>query len=414
MRVLSVIAAAVGCTTTALADTYDSSSSSLAQHALQKVIQDASEIYGPYNAGGTNSTGNSSSRANWMSAYPDETLLTALNIPGLHDAATWNYSAARQAELRPIADLLGATLYDNRVYRCQQEPIASALDAGVRFLDLRYAAGPLGALAGSAPYDTTLSLWHGTALQGARADLSAVFVALLAWLDAHPSETLLVSLQYESGTTPTAANDAATQSALRALLLESPATAGRLLQVPAGAAGGLGTLGAARGRIIVVRRFDLDQLPDAASAGLPGIRLSPTDWTDNGANISIVYDSTTNATAYIEDLYEPTADLGLAADAAAYIAAKVDAVAAHLRLAAADETGSLFITFSSAEVDAADVAAVPEIMALGNGTDLTPDGGVNQQLLALLTGELKGQRHGVVVVDFWDEPAGLLDAVLGL
>ena len=53
------------------------------------------------------------------------------------------------------------------------------------------------------------------------------------------------------------------------------------------------------------------------------------------------------------------------------------------------------------------------MQALGNGSSATPLGGVNHQLVPILR-EMQGQRLGIVMFDFYEEPAELLDLFLGL
>jgi len=55
----------------------------------------------------------------------------------------------------------------------------------------------------------------------------------------------------------------------------------------------------------------------------------------------------------------------------------------------------------------------PRIMALGNGTELTPLGGVNQQLVPFLKG-LEGKRVGIVMFDFFGTPGDLAQTLLNL
>lgn len=335
-----------------------------------------------------------------MSRYPDSTPLTSLNIPGVHDAPTWNYSLSTQAMLEPITALLNLTVQDPLVYRCQRASMAAALDAGVRFFDLRYAMDPT---------DTFLAFWHNAALLSERAELEAVLFGFWAWLDAHPSEVLFLSFQYEGSTKPGASNDAAVQRMLFDVLTSPAASRYFLPDHDA-----VGTLGEARGSAVLVRRFDLDQLPPAYEDALPGLHFSPANWTDNGADIEVVYDASTGATAYVEDYYEPD-DVALGANVSANVDAKLQATVAHLEKAAGDEAlaGSLFITFASGGHLQSDTPVYPETMALGNGTDVTPLGGVNQQLVSALRG-LRGKRVGIVVLDFWDAPGGLVDAILDL
>ncbi|OIW33364.1 hypothetical protein CONLIGDRAFT_677157 [Coniochaeta ligniaria NRRL 30616] len=358
--------------------------------ALQHVLDDASQIFGvsslsPYQPRNTST---------WMSRFPDSTPLTHLTIPGAHDAATWNFSSSTRDSLPPDAGTK-----DPAYFRTQRASISAALDAGVRFFDLRYAMDPTG---------TTLVFWHHDALLSETARVADVMFAFYAWLESHATETLLLSFQYEGGTAPGASNSARVQLQLFDILT-GPAAQKYILQTR----DELGTLGPARGKIVLLRRFDLDQLDAGYEAAIPGIHLSPALWPDNSPDFELVYNADEGLAAYIEDYYEP-ADLPVGLNASVNIAKKLDAVAAHLRKAAGGEKpDSLFITFASGEHNDAVPPVFPEIMAVGNGTADTPLGGVNQQLVEVL-GELKGKRLGVVVVDYWDEPAGLVDAILAV
>jgi len=177
-----------------------------------------------------------------------------------------------------------------------------------------------------------------------------------------------------------------------------------------------GTLGTARGKITLLKRFDLSNLPASYAAGLPGVHFSPADWTDNDPNITLVYNSAAkdkSGTAYIEDFYEIDAPVGSPASLA--IQWKYNATTAHLNMAASSlYPDSLFWTFASSEYDTNVPPETPVIMALGNGTASTPNGGVNQQLLPFIQSFKKGTRLGIVMFDFFEQPAGLVDALLSL
>ncbi|KAI2631017.1 PLC-like phosphodiesterase [Hypoxylon sp. NC1633] len=369
----------------------------LSQFALQKVLHDAEEVFGPASQSAGRPSNASLPYANWMAKLPDVTPLARLNIPGIHDAATWNYTSATQAALTPATRCDGVPINPPQTYRCQQRPIGAALDAGVRFVDLRFALGP---------DEADLAFWHGAALVSARAGVEGVMFAFYDWLDAHPMETLLVSFMYEGGTRAGAAFGERAQLLLRMAL--GTGAARTYVRQDRGI-GGLGTLGESRGKIVLLRRFDIQ------GEGLPGLHLSPALWPDNEpAGFALTYDEATNATAFVEDYYEP---VGLAANSSVpeNVAAKMSAVRAHLRKAAEEEEeeeDSLFITFASGEHNANQPPVYPETMALGNGTRVTPDGGVNHQLASVLR-EMRGSRLGVVVLDFFDEPADLVGLVIG-
>jgi 1-phosphatidylinositol phosphodiesterase len=379
MRGLVATLAAFNCLRVVLAD--------LGHFALQKVLDDGLEVFG-------NAQSNDSQNANWMASYPDSTPIVHLNIPGTHDTATWNYSQSTQDSLSYATRCDGVDILDPSIYRCQTASIAQSLQAGIRFFDLRYAFDPV---------DTRLVFWHAEALTSARATVEDVLYSFYAWLDSHPSETVILSFMYQGSTKANATNSAAVQQMLFGILTSDAATQYILQE-----RGSLGTLGDARGKIILFRRFAMDQLPPEYDAALPGIQLPPSQWTDNGANITIVYNQSTDATAYIEDLYEPPGD-----NARDGIAAKLDAVKANLEKAAGGDPDGLFVTFTSATKPLnANSPITPEIFALGNGTEETPDGGVNEQLVPILEGH-QAQRLGIVVMDFFGEPAGLIDQILG-
>lgn len=169
------------------------------------------------------------------------------------------------------------------------------------------------------------------------------------------------------------------------------------------------SLGAARGKIVLIRRFLLDQLPSTYdAAALPGVGLVPSSWPDNSPDFSITYNAASNLTAYVEDLYEPDAD-GLQGS----VSQKTDAVVSHLAkaaaAAAATSQADLFITFASSEHNADVPPEYPETMATGNGTVT----GVNERLLQDLQ-NLRGKRLGVVVLDFFDWPPNLVESILML
>ncbi|KAK0630825.1 PLC-like phosphodiesterase [Bombardia bombarda] len=396
-HLLSFISPSAGTATTTTLQT----SQSLADLALKKVLADSAQVFGEYspssspNKTTTTTTTTTTSRARWMRQIPDAALLTQLSIPGTHDSATWNFSQATRDSLAHNTDPANG-VFDAVFYRCQAASPAAALDAGIRFFDLRYALDPTG---------TALAFYHKAALMSQRATVEDVLFGFYAWLEAHPSEVVILSFQYEGGRPNEPSGYFATAQGLLAGVL----TGSRYVLQQRGE---LGTLGQARGRIVVFQRFDLPT--EQQQLLLPGLHFSPSLWPDNGKDFVLTYNTARNLSAYIEDYYEPN-DLGGAnLSAVAIIDAKVAAVEAHLNKAAGGGD-DLYITFTSAEYNLNDPHVTPEIMALGNGTELTPQGGVNQQLVGVLKG-LRGKRLGIVVLDFWDQPGDvdLVGAVLGL
>jgi 1-phosphatidylinositol phosphodiesterase len=249
--------------------------------------------------------------------------------------------------------------------------------------------------------NSTLVYWHSQALLSETATVEDTLFGFYAWLDAHPTETLMLSFQYEGSTTLHGTDDASVQLALFDLLTSAAAQKYFLQEKDQ-----FGTLGQARGKITLLKRFDLDKLPANYSAALPGIHFSPALWTDNHPDIALVYNTAENLTAYIEDFYEM--DSGLGTSAAYNIDLKYNATTAHLIKAATLYPDSLFWSFASSEYDIN--LDTPMIMALGNGTD-TPLGGVNQRLIPFFQ-TMKGKRLGIVMFDFFDVPSNLVETFL--
>ena len=390
IKMRSLAFATVSLVLTALSCPVTSSAPSLGDLAIQKVLADASPIFGYYNK-------DTSPTAEWMSKYPDSTLIVHMNIPGAHDPQTWNYSLATQEALNHVTDLDDNPPLPPQVYRCQEKSFIDMLNAGIRVFDIRYA------------YDvtnSTLVFWHSQALLSETATVDDVLFGFYQWLDDHKTEALFLSFQYEGSTTLHGTDDAGVQISLFNTLT-SPAAKKYFLKTK----GEFGTLGEARGKITLLQRFDFDLLPASYTAALPGCHFSPSQWTDNDPNITLVYNPATNATAYIEDYY--SINLGLGTSAAENIAAKYDAVTAHLNMAATQHPNSLFWSFASSENDVNVPIDTPEIMAVGNGTDLTPLGGVNQQLVPFFQG-MKGKRLGIVMFDYFDVPSNLIDTFLAV
>jgi 1-phosphatidylinositol phosphodiesterase len=366
-----------------------SANPSLSSLVVQKILTDASPIFGHY-------TKTNLSTASWMKAYPDSTLLVHVNLPGVHDAQTWNYSQSTQDALKHVTDLDGNFVFPPEFYRCQERSIIDMLNAGIRVFDVRYAFDVT---------NSTLVFWHTEALMSQTATVEDVLFGFYKWLDGHPSETLMLSFQYEGGTTNYAQNDAATQMELFRTLT-TPAAKKYFLQTK----DQFGTLGEARGKITLLKRFDLNQLPSSYSDALPGIHFSPSLWTDDSADIELVYNAEKNLTAYIEDYYQPRSPVGMGA--AYNIELKLNATTQHLLKASSMYPNSLFWSFASSGYDTDSPPETPRIMALGNGT-ATPDGGVNQQLATWLKG-MKGKRVGIVMFDFFDTPGELVQTLLDL
>ncbi|CEJ93627.1 hypothetical protein VHEMI09205 [[Torrubiella] hemipterigena] len=361
---------------------------SLRDFALDKILQDSTQLFGDYESALSSKGGTSE----WMKQISDSTPLVHMNIPGTHDSGTWNFTLPLMKDI-----YVDNNITDPQDFQCQQKSLADMLNSGIRFFDLRPALDPT---------RTYLTIWHGAVEASQLASIEDLMFAFYAWLDHHPSETLLLSFQYQGGTIPGASHNKQFEQ-LMFDMLTSPAAKKYIWQE----SGRLGTLGEVRGKIVLMKRFDIEFLAASQDIEIPGLHLSPSRWTDNGANITLIYNDTTGATAYIEDNYE-VGDPATNVTAADNIDIKVKASVSHLNFATnGNAPDDLFITFLSSEHLFNDPSMTPRAMALGIGNGSTPKGGVNQQVNEYLETK-KGKRLGIVVADFFDEPSNLIENIL--
>ncbi|KAJ5183812.1 hypothetical protein N7492_001428 [Penicillium capsulatum] len=347
-------------------------------------LQDASPIFGDYvkKTGGT---------AEWMKKHPDSTLLVHMNIPGAHDSASWNYTQANQDAFRPLTDRNGMKPAEPESLRCQEQPFITMLNAGIRAFDLRYA---------SDPDNKHLFFYHTSALLSDTATVDNVLQGFYQWLDDHPSETIFLSLLHESETAKNPVNDETSQRHLYNVLTSEQA---RRYFVQAKE---LGTLGESRGKMTLLRRFSLDQLPASDVNTLPGLYFPLDRWPDNGAEFELTYNDTNKLTAYIGDYYHPETPAG--SSVAENVKWKYDATTENLKRAVDEHPDSLFWTWASGVNGGNQPPIWPRTLALGDG-----DGGVNHQLVPFFEGQ-KGKRLGIVMFDYFDQPTDLLETFLGV
>ncbi|MDD6603779.1 MAG: phosphatidylinositol-specific phospholipase C domain-containing protein [Eubacteriales bacterium] len=136
----------------------------------------------------TNSTlGSSLTGVNWMSGIKDDTYLSDISIPGTHDSGT------------RIVDNISTTWA-----KCQSLSIAEQLNIGVRYLDMRLA------------YDTackgnirvvhsSVDCWNGN---NGKLTLYEVLNDCYAFLNANPTETIIMSVKEDAGNNAQALADA--------------------------------------------------------------------------------------------------------------------------------------------------------------------------------------------------------------
>ena len=207
----------------------------------------------------------SSSKLNgWMSALKDETPITGLSIPGTHNSPTC-YRALPSV-------------------RCQAVPPLEQMENGVRFLDLRVQL--------ESPQDPSrdgLILVHSVfpiSLTGTKY-LRDLIKDVRRFLDKNPSETVIVSIKRE-GTG--SATDAQLGHVLRSHYAGDVHEWFTAPHVP--------TLGEARGKIVLIRRFGLDEELRTEWDG-KGWGIDASVWADNTSHAL-----TPNGQICVQDFYE--------------------------------------------------------------------------------------------------------------
>lgn len=165
----------------------------------------------------------------WMDNVPDETKLSCMSIPGTHDSCT------------QYVDM-------HYIFQCQDASVAAQLTYGYRYLDMR--------LVLEQKHDRqTLALKHNIArckVSGSpfsrTLTLDDVLRDVYAFLDAHPSETVILCMKVENSKDDVAE----VQKVLYETIDKDPERWYLKNVIP--------TLGEVRGKIVLATRFD-DKLP---------------------------------------------------------------------------------------------------------------------------------------------------------
>ncbi|KAL7925698.1 PLC-like phosphodiesterase [Trichoderma austrokoningii] len=163
-------------------------------------------------------------RAAWMAAIPDDVHITSLSIPGTHDTMTYGIASQQ--------------------LQCQNWNLTVQLRSGLRYLDIR-----------ARLRDDELHIYHADGYTGF--SYEQVLLDVFAFLDEHPSETILMRLK-EEGSPIGAHNSISFEAAFHYHHYLSPLTA------PGSAkhlhrydfAAPMPTLGALRSKILILQNFD--------------------------------------------------------------------------------------------------------------------------------------------------------------
>ncbi|KAA1123904.1 hypothetical protein PGTUg99_029194 [Puccinia graminis f. sp. tritici] len=324
-----------------------------------------------------------------------------------------NYTPATQDYLEPVTGKLPPAI----AFQCQDRSLFQMLGDGIRFFDLRV---------GFLPDHQQLGFYHASALLSTTATLPDVLLGFYKWLDEHPTETVLMSIKVDNATfgnppSPGQPSSKTLQLMLYQLLTQSQLARDHWLQEDSK----LGTLGAARGKLIFIQRIDWSEIRSRREDYTPiGIPLPPQQFNDNDPDFSILYNPVDRASAYVEDFYNILPNPSPILDK---FNRKFDAVQSHLSLAAAlnpKTVDQLFITFASGGALLNSPPVTPKMLAIGTGEGASLNNSVNGRIEALIQEQYSNgandpnnngqapQRLGILIFDWYHQLPNLVQSVI--
>lgn len=202
--------------------------------------------------------------ADWMSRLDGELPLGDITLPGTHDCATQYVQLAWFS-------------------KCQSLDVGGQLEAGCRYLDIRLGAD-----------GKQLKLMHGftnckTSAFGGVLYLDEVLRQCYAFLDAHPTETVVFAVKQEHGDESVAVF----QGLLDNYVQQNPAYWLMTDTLP--------TLDEARGKLVLMRRFE-DEAGLGLAAGIPLLWPNQNGYEDPSLNTAMTDNGSYRL--WVQDRYE--------------------------------------------------------------------------------------------------------------
>jgi 1-phosphatidylinositol phosphodiesterase len=260
----------------------------------------------------------------WMGALDDSAILAQLSIPGSHESC---------ARIEPFPGTA----------KCQELALGDQLAAGIRYLDIR-----------CRNVDNRLVIQHNFVYQ--QMSFDDVLSATFGFLSSNPTETIIMSVREEYA----AANSTNTfEQTFDSYTQQNPSGWYLGPTIP--------TLSEARGKIVLLRRFDAASTPKGIDA---------TAWVDN---TTFTIDSG-SASLQVEDSYSVSDDN-----------AKWSEITANLAAAQASSPQILFLTNSSGSQSW--IFGLPNIPSVSST--------INPELSNYFSSNTSG-RFGIVAMDFVD------------
>ncbi|MGN7709048.1 phosphatidylinositol-specific phospholipase C [Chryseobacterium sp. JV274] len=259
----------------------------------------------------------------WMSGLQDNISISKISIPGTHDSGA-----------RVDAPVVSGTA------KTQDLSIAEQLNAGVRFLDIR-----------CRHIDNSFTIHHGAIYQNLNFD--DVLNACYAFLNSHPSETIIMSVKEEYDASNTTRSF---EQTFDSYVQKNPSKWDLGANIPA--------LGAVRGKIKLLRRF--------SSGTTKGINASP--WADN-----TTFDiNNSGVQLKVQDYYKVTNNDD-----------KWNGISSLLNEAKNDTNGKLFVNFTSGYKPG--IFGIPSIPTVSNT--------INPKLKTFFQTNTQGS-YGIMPIDF--------------
>ncbi|MGV8120571.1 MAG: phosphatidylinositol-specific phospholipase C [Candidatus Xenobiia bacterium LiM19] len=296
-------------------------------------------------AGATGVLGEANNMNDWMSSLDDKTPLTDLSIPGTHDTCAH---------------------YGGKAVECQNGAfsVANQLKQGIRYLDIR-----------CRHYENAFAIHHGSFYQHLNFD--DVLSACTSFLKENPKETVLMQVKEEYNSYNCTRSFGETFRTYRDKTEQYWYNG---YDIP--------TLGQARGKIILIKRFD--------DTSIPGLDLAGK-WVDNGWS--------TTDTAKIQDnykVYYDNTNISFNPRSKFWFVVIMINESAFLWN---NRDSRLYINYASGST-----GMFPSDVANGKYPFL----GVNRNLYNYLTTCHHYRTRGVIAMDFPDDTSGLISEIIKL
>ena len=186
----------------------------------------------------------------WMADIPDDALLSSVNIPATHDTGTAGV----------VQDLVANLSFTS----CQNLYYDEQLNVGARSFDIRGNATKDNASAAEVKIIHGDDTWQCQEKDGSDLTLQSIFNTSLAFLEKHPSETIILTIKPDDGST------VGMEHAVAEFVKNH--------QEKVYTDGDIPSMKEARGKIVLIRRFKLTQNYEAWQTRAMGLDL--TNWDD--------------------------------------------------------------------------------------------------------------------------------------